>query len=203
MTKKGLKIIIDGAPGAGKTTLLFGKAEDGNRAGGMLSLKDIGINIIAEAITETANKMRAEGKIPTDYIDEFISRTINKSINDSFTDYNQTTIIERGLPGYFFLENIFKIKLPQKYYDLCKKVKYESPIFILETIKDFDMSRRNKNLRKGRVASLKQREYIFKKIIKLYQDLGYQIEIVPLYSNDITENNKKRIEHILRFIPKS
>lgn len=203
MTKNGSKIIIEGAPGAGKTTLLFGRVEDDVQDSRIPSFKDLGINIITEAITEIANEMRAEGKVPIDNIDEFTRRIIDKSISDSLTEYNQTTIIERGLPSYFFLVDIFKIKLPQKYYDFYKEVKYESPIFILETIESFDMSERNKSLRKGRVANLKQRKGIFKKTIKLYQDLGYQTEIVPLYSNNIAENNKKRIEHILKFIPKS
>lgn len=146
--------------------------------------------------------MRAEGKVPTENIKQFIQRIIDQSIEDSSNSNSDICILERGLPGYFFIENIFDEKLPQKYFDFCKVTNYESPIFVLETIDDFDMSEANKGLRKGRVATLGQRKDIFNKTIELYRKLGYEIERVPMYSKDIAENNKKRMEHILKFISK-
>jgi len=202
MSIENRKFVIEGAPGAGKTTLLFGNPEDPNDANKIPSLSDHGFNIVREAITKIADDMRAEGKVPTENIKQFIQRTIDQSVEDSSNPNSDICILERGLPGYFFIENIFDEKLPQKYFDFCKVTNYESPIFVLETIDDFDMSEANKGLRKGRVATLNQRKNIFNKTIELYRELGYEIEIVPMYSKDIAENNKKRMEHILKFISK-
>ncbi len=202
MSIENRKFVIEGAPGAGKTTLLFGNTDDPNNPDQIPSLSDHGFNIVREAITKIADDMRAEGKVPTENIKQFVQRTIDQSIEDSSNSNSDICILERGLPGYFFIENIFDEKLPQKYHDFCEATNYESPIFVLETIDDFDMSEANKSLRKGRVATLKQRKDIFNKTIELYRQLGYEIEIVPMYSKDITENNKKRIEHILKFISK-
>lgn len=195
-----LKFVIDGAPGSGKTTLLFGKVGDEEINKNIPCLKDYGFKIIPEAISTTADQMRKEGKTPANSIKEFINRTINRSIKESFRKYKYICIIERGLPGYFFMESIFKIKLPQAYSDYFKVTDYNSPIFVLEPIYDFDMSKRNKHLRVSRVATLKQRKDIFKKTVNIYKKFGYEVVIVPLYSEDIKINNQKRIEYILKFI---
>jgi hypothetical protein len=146
--------------------------------------------------------MRQEGKVPTDNMDEFIDRTVDESIKDSFADISHLQILERGLPGYFFIEDIFKRKLPEKYFDYCKITAYSSPVFVLEPIYSFDMSKPREGLRKGRIASLQQRISIFEKTKKIYHDLGYNVEVIPTYYDDIQMDNDARIKHVLNFISK-
>lgn len=194
-----MKFVIDGAPGSGKTTILFGGTADEKGKAKIPCLSDYGFKIIPESITSVADDMRSESKVPTDCLDEFIERTIKKSINESLGEYD-FCILERGLPGYFFIEEIFGKKMPEEYHKFCDLVKYESPIFILEPIYEFDMSVANKTLRKGRVATLEQRIKFFEKTKEIYKKLGYEIELIPNYDKDININTQKRIEHIMSFI---
>ena len=194
------KVLIDGTVGAGKTTCILGVSSADRNGVKYNCLADEGYNtpegLIRAALAEI-KKQGVEKPMEGD-LDIFFDLALEISV----TMYKQAdeypiTFFERGIPYLKLLAEHRNHIISNKYYDYCVEYKYSSPVFILAPISSFDMRAPVPGEEPTKIYTLEQRFAENKKLICIYQELGYEVIEVPVFTeNNIGENNTKRIKLI-------
>jgi predicted ATPase len=195
------KIAIDGAAGAGKTTLLFGRGTEDPPDTRYDCLADRGYIVMPESGSIVARSMASEGKDLAEHFEELFQRVIEEELKrETPVKENADGIVflDRGLPGYIFGETVLNMKFPQEFYDACRDLRYDSPIILLEPLKDFDISGFRPGQIKERTFTLEQRQAQHIQVRNFYLGLGYQVKEIP--DIQCTGKTTKRIEEVLRVV---
>jgi predicted ATPase len=200
----GKKIIIDGTVGAGKTTCILGVSSANRSSQKYHCFSDEDYNTTGEAIRVALAELKKQGleQPIRDDINAFFDLALEKSV-DMYNQANKyaLTIFERGMPYLKLLAEHLNHVISNKYYEYCDKYKYSSPVFILAPISSFDMRIPAAGEEPTKKYTLEQRLTEHKKLITIYQDLGYKVIEVPVFTEkNIEENNIKRINMIKEYL---
>ncbi len=197
------RYILDGTVGGGKTTLLSGVSTVDARKQRYPSLSDFGFDIRGGVIRKTISELHLKGKAPFSHLEDFFAIALELEIKEfESAKQGEITFYDRGLPFQKILAENHNYKLPFDYNNYFEIFRYDSPVFIIDPITSFDMSKPLLGEEPEKIFPLEKRLIHHQKVIELYSQLGYDILIVPVLSDDILENISLRLKFILNAIKK-
>jgi len=200
-----MRIVIDGAPGSGKTTFISCNFLDPVRrqcSVNVSNLSSMGFKVFTEMVEESVIETKKIGKYPPNSSERW-NVLFNIILRNGIKHYEEganfdVSWYDRGLP---FLTTFAKANnqiLPDSIINALSLYSYDY-IFVFEPILSFDLSKENNG--KFRTLTVEDRLYEYELTIKSYESLGYQVVSVPVFSDDLTVNFKKRYQFINSFIP--
>jgi predicted ATPase len=171
------RYVLTGGTYAGKSTLID-------------YLKSEGFSVFPEAIIASRNELKSQGvnhhKEPYRWMELIEKKTIEyyESAKDGKNFY------DRGMPCAALFA---KDRAPLSYertLKLAHSMQYSSPVFLLETIKPFTPHWNDIPENANLILEEETRA--------IYKNLGYQLADIPFLTIDISANNLRRKELILK-----
>lgn len=200
MKEKGCKmrIIIDGTVGAGKTTLITGMSQRDIQKKKYPGISDLGYPVFTDMMASVIRTMRADGiSDPAQDWPLFFEIAVNRCVSDyNRAEKNQINFYDRGIYFLEVMAELYNQKLPERYYEFCETNRYDNPVFIFEPILSIDMTKPHEMDNKQKVYTVEQRMQQHYQIMKIYEEKGYNVIIIPLKSEDPYENNIYRLNLI-------
>ena len=199
-----IRYVIDGPPGAGKTTLLFGKSDNHENPKRIIkpNLSGLSFKCVREPATFIYQELKKEKINPIDNFELFIEKVVEQERERYLKSNKQNEIyfFDRSFHNWTYFRDNSNTKLPEWYDSFNGQVRYSNPIFLLSPILNLDLiSPKGEEI----ITQLTINERInsYNIIKDIYSKLGYDIVEIPMYNNgNIKENNKKRIECIMKEI---
>jgi predicted ATPase len=194
------RVVIEGSPGSGKSSLLFGCSQQNIHGEQFHSLKAEGYSVIPESITTIAVELWHSGIEATDDMEDLLRRVLIREIETfNYSSRFDIAFFDMALPGIEYFAEQAGVQIAG-YEEAIMDHRYDSPVFLLEPVPSFDMSRPRPEL-KGRVYTLEERRKIHGMIKTSYTRLGYEVLEVPIFFNNAQESNKARLDVVLANTP--
>jgi len=207
------RIVIDGTVGSGKTTLIKGYSLKGISSPNQEvktypCLANLGYNTIGEAIRGTIAHFRENGKEPYELINGkriasqgYIDYVIDLSVKQFHAAKpNQTTFYDRGIPYLELHAKFFGEKVPKKYYEYCKKYRYDNPVFVVSPIPTLNLENPLPGDEKIKIYTWKMREDEHQKTMEIYKNFGYEVVEVPIMHENMITNINMRLDFIKKYL---
>jgi predicted ATPase len=193
------KFVIDGPPGSGKTTLLFGQSDSEEKLPcPPKNLSMLGFNCLKESAAEAYFELTANNIEPMSNQEYWFQRIVEmeKEKYLSCKPGNELYFFDRSFHHWVHFRQTIGIKLPDWYDEFNAQARYDDPVFLFSPILSFDLTKTNGDHR-AHVFTKAERLESYRRTLDIYQDLGYRVVEVPVFSDDILENAERRIELIL------
>ena len=192
-----MRIVIDGAAGSGKSTFLGTK-----NITGIPTITDDGYTVFAELIRSSLDKGTKLGICPPQSYDDWsvlfsIMFDKAKEQHDAGCG-DQIYWYDRGMPFISVFANAHNVSITEQMYSEFKNYLYDY-VFIFMPIDSFDLSNNPKGKLKN--ITLEDRYVEFERTCRIYQALGHTVHVVPVFSDNLTENFQMRLEYIKSIIP--
>jgi predicted ATPase len=171
MTKENF-IVISGCSGGGKSTLIS-------------ELKSLGFFVVKEPGREIVKvQTKKEGSaLPWKDLDKFLEKALEKNIsNYKSIVTNKLVFFDRSI-----VDTIISFDSDSAFVKAAKKYRYNKNVFLAPPWKEIYKTD------KERKHSFSEAKSEYKRLVKNYKELGYEIITLPKVSV------KKRIEFILNF----
>jgi len=162
MTKENI-FVVTGGPGFGKTTLVQELEQSGFSVG-----KELSRDFIIEQMKTGGKFLPWENRLG--YSEIMLQKRIEQYEKIS---ENEINFLDRGIPDLIAYMIKDGIEVPEFYYDVAKKYKYNKTIFLTPPWEEIYI---NDNERK---ESFEEAEVIHEAIKNTYQSLGYICIDVP------------------------
>lgn len=197
-----IRYVLDGPAGSGKTTLIFGRSHEDPQSTHYECLVGKGYKGLTESVMEVWNDMVRKGRPPYEYFNNALQLIIEREVEKYYSvKGDNTCFFDRGLPHHEIFDNRHGAKLPNNFGQLCNDLRYSDPIFLLEPIPMLDLSKpRKSDPNRLRIFSLEHRRWAYETTKKLYQKRGYEIVVLPVFSDDFGENHRQRMKLIFKTI---
>ena len=198
------RYVVDGPKGAGKTTLLFGESDDNESPKKTIkpNLSGLSFKCIREPAVSIYKELKQEGIHPIDNFELFVGKVVEKERERYLKANKQNEIyfFDGSFHNWTYFKDNYNTKLPEWYDSFNGQVRYSNPIFLLSPILSLDLIS-PKGEEFITPITIKERINSYNIIKNSYSKLGYDIIEIPVYNDgNIKENNKKRIEHIMKEI---
>ena len=198
MTKR---FVIEGAPGSAKTTLLAGHTHFDKPDVQYRSLRDRGFVVVPESAEVVINQLEAEGKDLLVDVNDSFKRIFAEEIKRfRDTENDEMVFLDRALPGFELPARRYHADLPETFEEQCRSLRYTSPIFLFRIIEDYDLSKPLEPHKRDRIYTLEERFERHTEIKVCYENWGYDVVEVPVFSKDVQEDIDRRIEFMLDVI---
>lgn len=199
-----MRIVIDGTAGCGKTTFLQGKADEDSMKEKYLNIQDLGHEVFLELIRGAIYIRKKKSKDPFDDWDDFFDIVLERGADfyNQARDESLLYFYDRGIPYLKIMALRYGCTIPKKYYEYCERYRYDCPVFVFEPLKSYDdLKSQQANPIRKRGYTLEERLAQHKKVMLLYEELGYEVVEVPVFvDGDPAENNKLRMKYISEYI---
>jgi len=201
-----MRIVIDGPPGSGKTTFLScnflrnQNIESNIRL--IPNIADLGYTVFSELIQGSINEAKTldmNNPPKNDHDWRILFTTILKNGIIQFEQgcNNKIYWYDRGIPFISVLAAAHNIIVPNEVLQEFKHFVYDY-VFIFEMIESYDLSKIA--IGKFKTLTLKDRYNQYKQSCDIYQQLGYKVHKVPVFSQDPVQNFYKRFQYIKQYI---
>ncbi len=105
-------------------------------------------------------------------------------------------ILDRSIIDNLAYAAVAGIELDKKIYLDIDKAVYEKEVFCFELLRSYKTDRQRKD-------SEEQVKAVHRELIRVYRNLGFEVILVPVFSEDKNTNIKKRAETVLEHIQKN
>jgi len=194
------RFILDGCPGAGKTTLIFGKSDIETSNVHYPSLTDLGFVGMPESAAKAFFELQKEGIDAGKEFDKFLERIVILE-KDKYTNAieGETYFYDRSFHHWIHFRKSAGVNLPKWYDEFNAQIRYSEPVFLLQPVLSFDMTKPGIG-GKTRIFTIEDRLEAYKRSKNIYEDLGYKIIEIPVFFEEPETNNITRREIILKHI---
>lgn len=194
-----MRIVIDGAHGAGKTTFLYGK--DGNSL--IPCVKDNSCRIFTDLIGKSFYEGINENVVPPKSNKDFIRifELILKRGREQFLQGTGDKVFwyDRGIHFINVIAEMENQMVPKKILSALNEYIYDY-VFVFEPIESYDFTK----IRKAgfRTFTIADRRNCVNLTYNSYKKVCDNVFIVPVFSNDLSENYYRRLDFIKSKISK-
>ena len=200
-----MRIVIDGTAGCGKTTFISCNFLDPVRkqcSANVFNLSLMGYKVFTEMVQESVEELKRIGEYPPNSVKRW-NILFNIILRNGIKHYEEganynISWYDRGLPFLISFAKHNGQVLPKSIVDVVDKYRYDY-VFAFDPIVSFDLSKDNNG--KFRKLTVEDRLIDHESIIQSYEELGYEVVRVPLFSDNLTINFEKRLQFIGSFIP--
>lgn len=196
-----MRIVIDGGCGSGKTTFLKGKGFGNDICN--LSINNLGFPILSDLLDTSFNEGLNCGILPPksdqDWNSLFYFILQNGKKQYDFAKGSEDKIFwyDRGVPYIHVIAKEESVPMDLEVINRIREFQYDY-VFVFSPIETFDLSHTAKGGFK--FFSLEDRYNSFENTYEAYSNYLKNVYKVPVFSDNLVDNFKKRYDFINRII---